>query len=95
MMTIGTTAKAAARVSGGEIGNGKGEDGAADGNGGGHQDGADDDIVIGGAQQLGVGFEREFAHDEAGKLVDRVEALQEERGEGAEIDEAEPEERRG
>ena len=59
-----------------------------------HRHGADDDVEVRRPQQLAIGLERELAVDQAGELVDREEALQQQREQRAEIDDAEPQHRR-
>ena len=57
-------------------------------------DGAEDDVEIGRREELGVGRERRLVDDQAGELVEAEEALREQRQQRADIDDAEPEERR-
>ncbi len=48
-----------------------------------------------GRRQLGIGLEREFLDHHAGEFVDGIEALQQQGGERAKIDHAQPQQRRG
>ena len=49
---------------------------------------------LAGREELAIGRERRLVDDQAGELVEREEALDEQREERADIDDAEPEERR-
>ena len=76
------------------VGDREGDDGAGQRYRRRHHHGADDDVEIGRLQQFAIGLQRELVDDEAGKLVDREEALGEERGERPDIDDADPDQRR-
>ncbi len=61
-----------------------------------HQQRAHDDVDVRRLrEQLPVRREREFRHDAGRELVDRIEALQQQRQQRPEVDDAEPEQRRG
>ena len=85
---------AAARVAGSEVGDRERDDRRRDGDERGHRDGADDDVEIGRRQKLRVGRERRLVDDQPGKFVEPEEALRKEGKERADIDQAEPDERR-
>ena len=78
-----------------DIGDGEGDDGRGDSDVGSHRNGADDDVEVLRLQQFAIGLERELMDDDAGKIVEREEALQQQRQQRAEIDDAEPEHGRG
>ena len=73
---------------------GKSDDGAGESHQRRHQDGAKDDLDIGFFEELCVGRQREFTDDEAGKVVERIEALQQKREERADVNDADPQQRR-
>ena len=76
------------------IGDREADGGGKQRDGRGHDHRAQDDVEIRRPQQFGIGGQREFVIDQPGKLVDRKEALQQQRQQRADIDDAEPEQRR-
>ena len=83
-----------AGIARGIVGDREGHDGAGDGDGDGHDQRAEDDVEVGQPKEFGIGRQRELVDDEAGELVDRVEAVQQQGQQRPEIDDAEPEQRR-
>ena len=87
---LGPAARIARRV----IGDRKGDDRAGERDERRHHHRAQDDLEVGLLEQLLVGRERELVDDEAGEIVERIEALQQQREQRADIDDADPQERR-
>src|SRR6185369_16926670 len=59
-----------------------------------HAHGSDNDLDVRLFQQLRVGRERELVDDQTGEIVERIEALQQQGEQRADIDDADPQQRR-